>query len=365
QSDADGWSHLDISKFISPQITFDESQVLLAEVHSVADLVVPISQADADKLGIEVPPVVTLETLAEDIEKIFLTMLPYSWLEEELLKKHQKPLKPSYESTGKSGQSAVVRLDHEKLRLIIRAPHSVHDEIHMQFSAYRKGGRCQLTTELRFIEVSSRIEDSMGIEWNDQASDARWCKSLPKETTETVLEVSSQSEEVNSIPVRSAVLSNKQVFKVIQKAQKDERSNILFAPKSTSINGTKVALNDHDQRAFVTGVSWSKTGKLEPEIKLVTEGLETTFRTTLEEDQSTIHIQGIYDLSRIEDVRTFTSDFQGKKTSIQVPRIALNSIRFEADLKETQTLLIEYCPVDEKRDRVYLMFTPYRTKSKK
>lgn len=351
--------------------SFDESQECLVCVYPIADLIMPTSEEDrakADAAGIYIPPAIPLDTLMQDIEQIFILMLPPSWLEEELLEKHQIK-KPSGQTSGDTAKQARIRLNDKTLSIVIRAPQAVIDEISQRLQTYRNSGRSLITVSCRMTMPETNVVDSLGIKWGEQASSALMCVNPEDELVKSFRELSAQpvpqlDEAVKSIPIHSAVLTKKQTRQFLISVQKDERSSILFAPIWTAINGQKVKVADIVHRPFVIGASWKSTGELKPEIKFVSEGTEITYRVTLEKDGATIHIQGFCNLSNIEDVRIFESTVKGSdsKVSIQIPRTEQYSIRFGADLKTSQSLLLDCYPIGKKKRRVCLLLTVNKVK---
>ncbi len=335
----------------------DDSEKPVAYLYSIADLVIPTSEEDrakAEVAGTYIPPVISVDTLVQDIEQIFISMLPPDRLEEKLLKKYKIDV-PSEKTTKEKVNRAAIRPNLETGSIVIRAPQSVHEEIGKRLNAYRTSGRYQITTAPIFFSAQANIADSLGIKWDEGKTDESPPSVVRGEWIEKIGEPAPAElpESVKAFPIRTALLTKKQWHRFILSAQKDKDADILFAPQATLLNGQKALLVDKGQHPLIPVLS--ATGAVELKPRYV--GTEIALRTSLNEDQSTILLHVKYVRSRIKKYEDCTVTIKGKNTSMQVPQINTRAIQFGVKLEDSQALLIEHEHVEGNNKRHYLLLT--------
>jgi general secretion pathway protein D len=113
-----------------------------------------------------------------------------------------------------------------------------------------------------------------------------------------------------------AILSDIEVFLLIQAAQGDNRTNILQAPKVTLFNGQQAFVSDTSQRPFVTSVVpvvGDFAAAQQPVIVVLNEGTSLNVQAVVSADRRFVRLTLVPFFSQIGDVDTFT--FNGRVTT--------------------------------------------------
>jgi general secretion pathway protein D len=113
-----------------------------------------------------------------------------------------------------------------------------------------------------------------------------------------------------------AILSDIEVFFLLEAAQGDTRSNVLTAPKVTLFNGQTASVSDLSQRPFVTGLT-PVVGDFavahQPIIVVLGEGTTMSVQAVVSEDRRFVRLTLVPFFSRIGNVEEFT--FDGETTT--------------------------------------------------
>ncbi|HEX5103905.1 MAG TPA: hypothetical protein VFV87_08855, partial [Pirellulaceae bacterium] len=113
-----------------------------------------------------------------------------------------------------------------------------------------------------------------------------------------------------------AILSDIEVFLLIEAAQGDSRTNILQAPKVTLFNGQQAFVSDTSQRPFVTSVIpvvGDFAAAQQPVIVVLNEGTSLNVQAVVSADRRFVRLTLVPFFSQIGDVDTFT--FNGRVTT--------------------------------------------------
>jgi general secretion pathway protein D len=113
-----------------------------------------------------------------------------------------------------------------------------------------------------------------------------------------------------------AILSDIEVFFLLQAAQGNARSNVLQAPKVTLFNGQSASVSDTSQRPFVTSiipVVGDFAAAHQPVIVVLNEGTTLSVQAVVSSDRRFVRLTLVPFFSQIGDVDTFT--FQGTTTT--------------------------------------------------
>jgi general secretion pathway protein D len=113
-----------------------------------------------------------------------------------------------------------------------------------------------------------------------------------------------------------AILSDIEVFLLLQAAQGDNRTNILQAPKVTLFNGQQAFVSDTSQRPFVTSVVpvvGDFAAAQQPVIVVLNEGTSLSVQAVVSADRRFVRLTLVPFFSQIGDVDTFT--FNGRVTT--------------------------------------------------
>jgi general secretion pathway protein D len=113
-----------------------------------------------------------------------------------------------------------------------------------------------------------------------------------------------------------AILSDIEVFLLLQAAEGDNRTNVLQAPKVTLFNGQFGLVMDVSQRPFVMSVVpvvGDFAAAHQPVVVVLNEGTSLSVQAVVSPDRRFVRLTMIPFFSSIGDVSTFT--FNGRRTS--------------------------------------------------
>lgn len=183
--------------------------------------------------------------------------------------------------------------------------------------------------------------------------------------------VAVQERIVHAAPVSAGVISNQKVRRLVQRAQKDPRSNILFAPKVTVFNGQHATLRDEVLRPFVVALHAKKDSpeELDPQIKTFAEGFRVSLRAVLTES-GRIRLACQVQESDLQSVKLARLPFapsgeSGDKHVVQVPDVKERTMQTTVNLNAGQSLLLASpgtCDADDdpaEAQATYYVFTPH------
>ena len=108
-----------------------------------------------------------------------------------------------------------------------------------------------------------------------------------------------------------AILSDIEVFFLIQASKGDTRSNIMQAPTVTMFNGQSASVSDGATRPFVTSVI-PVVGDFavaqQPVITLLPDGTSMNVQAVVSNDRKSVRMTLVPFFSQVQDVQTFTFD---------------------------------------------------------
>ena len=108
-----------------------------------------------------------------------------------------------------------------------------------------------------------------------------------------------------------AILSDIEVFFMLEAAQGNSRSNVMQAPTVTMFNGQSASISDGSTQPFVVGVipvvGDFAVGQ-QPIITLIPDGTNLSVQATVSEDRRFVRLNLSPFFSEITDVQTFTFD---------------------------------------------------------
>ncbi len=239
------------------------------------------------------------------------------------------------------------------LSLIVSQTQEVHDQIQDLLSQLRKLNDVQIVVEVRFITLSDNfferigvdfdfaINDNSGLTANQAASQDRFNPgvivgrgpdgSAGQFTPTAQLDIPFSQDSIGStIPTFGgfdpasaanfgfAILSDIEVFFLIQAAKGDQRTNLTQAPTVTMFNGQTASISDFSSRPFVTSVI-PVVGDFavaqQPVVSIIPEGAIMNVSATTSDDRRFVKLSMVPYFSQITDVKTFT--FEGSRTTRQ------------------------------------------------
>ncbi len=264
------------------------------------------------------------------IELITSTIDPESWLE--------------------AGGEGDIREFPTNLSLVIRQTLEVHEQIAQLLEQLRKLQDLQITIEVRFITLNDNFFERIGIDFdfnvddNSLISASNGVAALPDDIGPRVgfglnqfgnptadLDYQFRQDSfAATVPQFGgfdvgtaanfgfAILSDIEVFFLLQAAQGDTRTNVLQAPKVTLFNGQNASVQDQVQRPFVTSiipVVGDFAAAHQPVITVLSEGTSLSVQGVVSSDRRFVRLTLVPFFSQIGEVRTFTFDGTSTSTS--------------------------------------------------
>jgi general secretion pathway protein D len=233
------------------------------------------------------------------------------------------------------------------LSLVVSQTQDVHEQLADLLDQLRRLQDLQVTIEVRFITLSDNFFERLGVDMDfaiddnvdlNYANNNRDAGRFGDDTgpsaviglntegpTSTLdLEFTQGSFDAtlpqfgNYDPATAAnfgfaILSDLEVFFLLQAAEGDQRTNVLQAPKVTLFNGQTASVQDQSQRPFVTSiipVVGDFAAAQQPVIVVLSEGTQLNVQAVVSSDRRFVRLTLVPFFSRIGDVEEFT--FQGE-----------------------------------------------------
>ncbi|MBN1851602.1 MAG: general secretion pathway protein GspD [Pirellulales bacterium] len=263
----------------------------------------------------------------------------------------------SADSWDEVGGPGSIRPFETNLSLVVSQTQEVHEEIADLLDQLRRLQDLQVTIEVRFITLSDRFFERIGVDFDFNVEDGPAIlsqMSVPS-TPGQAIEGRHPSATVGlqlpagdrafpnftadlDIPFRNdsfglsvapefgspvdvatfgfAILSDIEAYFLISAAQGDRRSNVLEAPKVTLFNGQQATVSDTVQRPFVISVIpvvGDFAAAQQPVIVVLSEGTFMSIQAVVSDDRRYVRLTVVPFFSQIGDVEEFT--FEGSETS--------------------------------------------------
>ena len=254
----------------------------------------------------------------------------------------------SWLQNGNDG-SGEVQPFYTNLTLVISQTQEVHEKIADLLKQLRRLQDLQITIEVRFISLSDNFFERIGVDFDvsledgqvgtgfnanqDKFRPGRVVGTQPGATGGTAftpnLDIDFRQGSFGSaVPAFGgfdpataanfgfAILSDIEVYFLLQAAQGDTRTNVLQAPKVTLFNGQSATVVDVLQRPFVTGiipVVGDFAAAHQPVVIVLNEGTSMHVQAVVNADRKYVRMTLKPNFTRIGDVETFT--FSGRRTT--------------------------------------------------
>jgi general secretion pathway protein D len=239
------------------------------------------------------------------------------------------------------------------LSLVISQTQEIHEKISDLLEQLRRLQDLQVTIEVRFITLSDRFFERIGVDFDFNIDDNTGLNNFidllvnppsgpfddnnhaitiglgaTGQPTPTLDLQFSQGGFASTRPQFGgfdpntagqfgfAILSDIEAFFVLEAAQGDDRTNVLQAPKVTLFNGQTAFVSDTSQRPFVISVIpvvGDFAAAQQPVIVVLNEGTSLSVQAVVSSDRRFVRLTMVPFFSRIGDVDTFT--FTGTTTS--------------------------------------------------
>lgn len=251
------------------------------------------------------------------------------------------------ESWDEVGGPGAVSPYQGNLSLVISQTQEIHEQIADLLEQLRRLQDLQVTIEVRFITINDNFFERIGIDFDfdiDDNSNSARTGNIPDDGSPSVVvgldptgqittdgDLSfTQGSFASTVPQFGgfdpataanfgfAILSDIEVFFLLQAAQGDSRTNVLQAPKVTLFNGQQAFVSDTTQRPFVTSiipVVGDFAAAHAPVIVVLSEGTSLSVQAVVSNDRRFVRLTLVPFFSQIGNVEEFT--FNGKKRTIK------------------------------------------------
>ena len=239
------------------------------------------------------------------------------------------------------------------LSLVISQTQEIHEKISDLLEQLRRLQDLQVTIEVRFITLSDRFFERIGVDFDFNIDDNTGLNSFvdlltnppqgpfddnsrsiaiglgatgaPTSTLDlqfTQGGFTSTRPQFGGFDANTAgqfgfaILSDIEAFFVLEAAQGDDRTNVLQAPKVTLFNGQNAFVSDTSQRPFVISVIpvvGDFAAAQQPVIVVLNEGTSLSVQAVVSADRRFVRLTMVPFFSQIGQVDTFT--FTGRTTS--------------------------------------------------
>lgn len=233
------------------------------------------------------------------------------------------------------------------LSLVVSQTQEVHEQIADLLDQLRRLQDLQVTIEVRFITLNDRFFERIGIDFDFDIDDNSnqvegQVPIIPDDTGPSMsfgLDPTgaptvdfdyqfNQGGFASAVPQFGgfdastaanfgfAILSDIEVFFLLEAAQGDDRTNVLQAPKVTLFNGQTGFVSDTSQRPFVMSVIpvvGDFAAAHQPVVVVLSEGTSLSVQAVVSPDRRFVRLTLIPFFSSIGEVDTFT--FTGKQSS--------------------------------------------------
>ncbi len=240
------------------------------------------------------------------------------------------------------------------LSLVVSQTQEVHEQLAELLTQLRRLQDLQVTIEVRFITLNDNFFERIGIDFDFEIDDnsglvgdgmggimnpppddgkpfTLFGLDATGNPTGDLDVVFSQDSFGSAVPqfggfdaataanVGFAILSDIEVFFLLQASLGDTRSNVMQAPKVTLFNGQTALVSDTSQRPFVTSVIpvvGDFAAAHQPVIVVLSEGTSLSVQAVVTSDRRFVRLTLVPFFSSIGNVQEFT--FTGKKVSQSV-----------------------------------------------
>jgi general secretion pathway protein D len=232
------------------------------------------------------------------------------------------------------------------LSLVISQTQEVHEQIADLLDQLRRLQDLQVTIEVRYITLNDKFFERLGVSFDFKVDDnsnqiAGNALLVPDDTGPSIaygldptgnptvdFDYTFRQQSFGATPpfggydpttaanIGFAILSDIEVFLLLQAAEGDNRTNVLQAPKVTLFNGQFGLVMDVSQRPFVMSVVpvvGDFAAAHQPVVVVLNEGTSLSVQAVVSPDRRFVRLTMIPFFSSIGDVSTFT--FNGRRTS--------------------------------------------------
>lgn len=248
----------------------------------------------------------------------------------------------SWKEGGGTGEGTIAPFP-TNLSIVVSQTEEVHKDIGDLLEQLRRLQDLQVTIEVRFITLNDNFFERIGVDFDFNIDDnTGGIPILPDDTGPSMvvgLDPTGQLTNDRDVQFRQnsfataipqfggfdpstaanfgfAILSDIEVYFLLQAASGDTRTNVLQAPKVTLFNGQQAVVSDTSQKPFVTSVVpvvGDFAAAHQPVITVLSEGTSMSVQAVVSADRRFVRLTLVPFFSQIGDVEEFT--FTGTTTT--------------------------------------------------
>jgi type II secretory pathway component GspD/PulD (secretin) len=223
-------------------------------------------------------------------------------------------------------------------QLVVYATAAQHDEVRRLLKLWSQTGLRQVSIEQRFLTTALSLKELLPGAGGTILNLAGANDAFPpaSEAPGSALQAWTQS----NTPAFTQLLKDEEAQALFDRLQADPRSNLQFAPKITLFDGMSATLFNGVQRPFVTGLRSGGETAFQPQVSIVSEGIQVQLRTQLAADGHATQLSLQYQESIIENVEVLETVIAGESHNVEIPHVSRSVVATTAEIPKGHSLLV-------------------------
>lgn len=205
----------------------------------------------------------------------------------------------------------------------------------------------QVSIEVRYLSISPKLLAEIGLKPDlivpatpEKPETPQFSEQVATDNDSPIQLISATTVVETKIPVAVQSLTDAQLRRLIETAQGDRRTNIMFAPKVTLFDGQAGEVRDVSERPFVVDVDRTRKTVVET----IAEGTQLAVRPRLKNQGIALDLQ--IQFSNIVDVQAVAKN---SDQQIQVPTVKATRIELSAMVGDGKSLVVWSDPLPAER----------------
>ena len=235
-------------------------------------------------------------------------------------------------------------------QLVVYATSAQHDEVRRLLKQWTEAGLRQVSVEQRLLTTGLSLKDLLPSTGGTVLNLAGVNDALSPSSDVLVGDAQTaalQAWTQSNTPAFMRLLDDAEAKALFARLQADPRSNLQFAPKVTLFDGMSAILFNGVQRPFVTGLRSAGGTAQEPQVSVVSEGIQVQLRTQLASDAQATQLFLHYQESSIDSVEVLETAIAGESYNVQIPHVSRSVIATTANIPQGYSLLVAPLRRDE------------------
>lgn len=198
--------------------------------------------------------------------------------------------------------------------------------------------QAQVSIEVRYLSISPKLLAEIGLKPDlivpatpEKSETPKFSEPIATDDDFPIQLISAATVVETKIPVAVQSLTDAQLKRLIETAQGDRRTNIMFAPKVTLFDGQSGEVSDASERPFVVDIDRNR----KTVIQSIAEGTQLAVRPRVKNQGIALDLQ--IQFSNIVDVQTTSKN---PDQQIQVPTVKATRIELSAMIGNGKSLVL-------------------------